>query len=68
MKLKDLKPVIFSRTGDIQLCIIYDVGNNVDLHYGCSVEYAYEIFGEREVKRVQPVFEDGTAYIVFSII
>ena len=68
MKLKDLKPVIFSQTGDLQTCIIYDVGNNVDLEYGCSVEYAYVNYGEREIKRVQPVYENGNAYLVFSII
>ena len=68
MKLKELKPVIYSRTGDIQSCIVYDSGSDIDLHYGCSVEYAYEVFGEREIKRVQSTYENGSAYIVFSII
>lgn len=68
MKLKELKPAIYSQTGAVQLCIVYDHNANIDLHYGCSVEYAYEIFGEREIKRVYSVIENYYAYIVFSII
>ena len=68
MKLKELKPVIYSPTGDMQLCIVYDISNNVDIEYGCSVEYAYKHYGEREIRRISSVMEDGCAYIVFSII
>ena len=67
MKLKELKSIIYSRTGDMQSCIIYDIKNNVDLEYGCSVEYAYEHYGDREIVRIQSVFENGNAYLVFSI-
>lgn len=68
MKVKDLKSVIFSQTGNIQLCIVYDIANNVDLENGCSVEYAYEHYGEREVKRISADFEQGYRYVVFHII
>ena len=68
MKLKELKPIVFSVTGHIQTCIVYDRSNNVDIEYGCSVEYAYEHYGEREVHRVFAAYENGTEYIVFSII
>ena len=68
MKLKDLKSAIYSLTGAVQLCIVYDYHANIDLHYGCSVEYAYEVFGEREIHRVFPVMENGNVYTVFSII
>ena len=67
MKLKELKPIIYSRTGDMQICIVYDIKNNVDLKYGCSAEYAYEHYGDREIVRIQSVFENGKAYLVFSI-
>lgn len=67
MKLEDLKPVIFSMTGDIQTCIVYDRCNNVDLECGCSVEYAYKTYGEREVHRVMTAYENGTSHLVFSI-
>ena len=67
MKLKDLKSIIFSKTGDIQWCIVYDICNNVDLEYGCSVEYAYEHYGDREVKRISADFDQGHRYIVFHI-
>lgn len=68
MKLKELKPAIYSQTGAIQLCIIYDHNANTDLHYGCSVEYAYEHYGEREIHGVFPTMEYEDLYIVFSII
>ena len=68
MKLKELKPVIFSSTGHIQLCIVYDRLNNVDLENGCSAEYAYKHYGEREVQNVSASYEDGCAQIVLTII
>lgn len=67
MKLKELKSIIYSRHGDIQSCIIYDKNADIDLEYGCSVEYAYEHYGDREIDRVHTVLEHGCAYIIFSI-
>lgn len=68
MKLKDLKPIIFSTTGCLQLCIVYDRANNVDLENGCSAEYAFKHYGEREVYNVSATYEDRCAMLVFSII
>lgn len=68
MKLKELKPVIFSRTGNIQKCIVYDSYTNTDIEYGCSVEYAYKLYGEREINRVNAVYENEDTYFVFSIV
>ena len=67
MKLKELKPVIRSITGGIQLCIVFDFNEARDLDKGCSVEYAYEIYGERTVRRVSSIFVDGRSYILFTI-
>lgn len=68
MKLKELRPVIFSSTGRIQFCIIYDRSNNVDLENGCSIEYAYKNYGEREVMNVSATYENDLAQLVFTII
>ena len=68
MKLSQLKPVLYSETGDVQLCIIYDTKTNADIEYGCSAEYAYKHYGDMEVKRISSVFEKGQSYIVISIV
>ena len=68
MKLLDLKSIIFSQTGSIQLCVVYDRCNNVDLENGCSVEYAYKHYGEREIHNVSATYEDKCAMLVFSIV
>ena len=68
MKLKELKPVVFSMTGHLQLCIVYDRTNNVDLENGCSVEYAYKHYGEREILNVSASYENGYAHLVLTII
>ncbi len=67
MQLKELKPVLYSITGYIQLCIIYDTNANADIEYGCSAEYAYKHYGDREVQRISSVFEKGQSYIVISL-
>lgn len=68
MKLSQLKPVIYSYTGNVQLCIIYDSDADIDLEHGCSAEYAIKHYGDREVKRISSVFEDGQSYLVISLI
>lgn len=68
MQLKDLKPILYSHTGNIQLCIIYDTNVNADIEYGCSAEYAYKHYGDRYVERISSVFEKGQSYIVISIV
>jgi hypothetical protein len=52
MKIKDLKTIIYSNTGDIQFVIIYDLATNTDIINGCSIEYAVCHYGDKEVKRV----------------
>ena len=67
MQLSDLKHIIHSLHGDIQLCIVYDQSTDLDLEHGCSVEYAYKHYGNRIVKRVSAAYEQGMSYIVFTI-
>lgn len=52
MKLKDLKPVLYSLCGDFLFAIVYDWEENVDLENGCSVEYAIDKYGDRTVRRI----------------
>lgn len=68
MQLKELRPVLRSVTGEIQFCIIYDCNANADIEYGCSAEYAYKHYGDREVVRISSTFEKGQSYIVISIV
>ena len=64
MKMIELSKVIRSLgMGSVVWAIVYDSETNQDLLNGCSVEYAYKEFGEREVKRVY-AYEDK---IVFEI-
>lgn len=69
MKLKDLKPILHSKTGAIQWAIVYDYDKHEDLEYGCSVEYAMIHYGECEVKRISSCynFENGFDYLVITI-
>lgn len=52
MKIKELKSIIYSKIGDIQFVIIYDLATNTDIENGCSMEYAVCHYGDKEVKRV----------------
>lgn len=52
MKFKDLKSIIYSKTGDIQFVIIYDQATNTDIASECSIEYAICNYGNKEVKRI----------------
>ncbi len=53
MKLKELKGIMHSSTGRIQWAIVYDLMENKDLENGCSIEYAIENYGEKEIKNIQ---------------
>ena len=64
MKLKDFSSMIHSTTGNIQFCIVYDSGADLDIESGCSAEYAYKHYGDRELKQISA---DGSS-IVFHII
>jgi hypothetical protein len=69
MKLKDLRPILYSATGEIQWAIVYDLEKNEDLEYGCSIEFAVTHYGGCEVKRISSCynFENETDYLVITI-
>ena len=53
MKLKELKGIMHSSTGWIQLAIVYDLMAKKILEDGCTIEYAIENYGEKEIKNIQ---------------
>lgn len=53
MKLNELKTVLYSPRGSIQFAIVYDSATNTDIENGCSVEYAIQQHGEKEVKHIE---------------
>lgn len=58
MKIKDLKSIIYSKTGDIQFVIIYDYETHTEIANGCSMEYAVCHYGDKKVKRIT-AYEDN---------
>ena len=68
MKLRELKPVLRSETGNLQLCIVYDWNKSTDIAHGRSVEYAINNYGESEVRRIYSCYENGQDYIVIEVI
>ena len=67
MKLKDLKDILKSRRSCIQWCIVYDYNMQKDVCVSCSVEYAIEHHGEREVRHICSCFENGRDQIVIEV-
>ena len=53
MKLKELKPILYSNHGNLTTCILYDISVDLDIESGCTAEYLIDKYGEREVKRLQ---------------
>ena len=53
MKLKELKPVLYSVHGDIQSAIVYDGMKAEEIENGCSVDYAVKTYADRDVRRIQ---------------
>lgn len=53
MKLNTLKPILYSTHGNIQFAIVYDSDKHADIENGCSIDYAVEKHGEREVKHIE---------------
>jgi hypothetical protein len=53
MKLKDLKPVLYSSRGAVQFAIVYDQEKNTDLENGCAIDYAVEKYGDRTVRHIE---------------
>ena len=52
MKLKELSNVLWSDRCHFQNTVVYDYDRNIDVENGCSVEYAIEHYGEKEVRRI----------------
>ena len=67
MKLEALKDILKSPRGSIQFCIVYDRETDLDLAYGCSVEYAVKTYGDCIVKNISSVLEEEMAYILITI-
>lgn len=67
MKLKELKEVLYSRTGEIQQAIIYNLNENKDVEYGCSIEFAMVNYGEYEVKRINSCYENDMSCLLITI-
>lgn len=63
MKLCELKDILCSGRGSIQMAIVYDTETNKDIESGCSVDYAVLEYGNKEVKRIQA----DNDYLVISI-
>ena len=53
MKLKELKSVLRSSRGSVQFAIVYDSKTNTDIENGCSIDYAVETHGDKEVIRIE---------------
>ena len=53
MKLKELKSVLRSNRGSVQFAIVYDNKTNTDIESGCSIDYAVEKHGDKEVIRIE---------------
>lgn len=53
MKLKELKSILYSSRGSVQFAIVYDSETNTDLVNGCSIDYAVQTFGDKEVKHIE---------------
>lgn len=51
MKLRDLKTVLFSRTGSIQMAILYDLARDEDVAEG-SIEHIVTFYPFVDVKRI----------------
>lgn len=67
MKLKELKSILHSGRGQIQMAIIYDREKNKDIDKG-SIEYIMQEYGEMEVKRISSCIDfDGWDRLVIII-
>lgn len=53
MKLKELKSILRSNRGTVQSAIVYDSKTNTDIENGCSIDYAVEQHGDKEVIRIE---------------
>lgn len=52
MKLNELKSILYSNRGSVQLAILYDSKTNTDIASGI-IDYIVANFGEKEVIRIE---------------
>lgn len=52
MKLKELKGILSSTIGNIQMCVVWDSVKCEDVENKCSVEYAIKHYGEYNLERI----------------
>ena len=67
MKLEALKDILKSPRGSIQSCIVYERETDLDLAYGCSVEYAVKTYGDRIVKNITSLLENGEVFTLITV-
>lgn len=65
MKLTELKDVLYSEQGHMQLGKLYNRTTNNILHEGCSVDYMVVHFGHMEVERITA--DDSEVVITVSM-
>lgn len=55
MKLKDLTSVLHSGEGNVQFAIVYDSKTNAVIENGCSIDFAVEKHGNKDIIRIGAV-------------
>jgi len=70
MKLKDLKPILRSVTGNLQWAIVWGQTSQKALEEGCSIDYAVKEYGEYKVDRITSTYDQksGLDSLVLHII
>ena len=63
MKIKELKDVLKSARGYIQLAIVFDSKEHKDIEGGCSIDYAVAHYGDRELIRIEAYENQLVLYV-----
>ena len=53
MKLIELKSVLYSNRGSVQFAIVFDSKTGTDIENGCTIDYAVQTHGDKEVIRIE---------------
>ena len=53
MKLKELKPILYSTRCNMTMGILYDSSVDMDIESGCTVDYIIDKYGDKTVKQLQ---------------
>lgn len=62
MKLNEMRQILYSPRGDIQMAVIYECETNTDLDAG-SVDYIVKVYGDYEVTRIQAYNNELVFYV-----